>query len=120
MESRSYSAKDRKELGRKAVKKSMGKELETLQGQTTQFLEVQSRLAEAEAEVVRPKAQEGELKKIKKQLAEIEDYKAQLVQKWKRWRSYKQRVYRHHKNWRQRREVVLVRGDTEVLDVNGY
>lgn len=46
-----------------------GKELGMLCGQGSQFPEVQIRLAEAEAEVSRLKAQEGELERVKKQLA---------------------------------------------------
>lgn len=54
----------------------MGKELETLRNQATQFPEMQSQLEEAKAEMAWLKAQEVELEKVRKQLAEMEDYKA--------------------------------------------
>lgn len=65
-------------LLREALRKeqNMGKELETFRGQAAQFPEVQSLLAQEKAEVVRLKAREKELEKVKKQLAEMEDYKA--------------------------------------------
>lgn len=57
----------------------MGRDLKTFRNEAAQFPEVRAQPVEAKSEVERLKRQEVELEKVRNQLAEIDDYKAQLA-----------------------------------------